>query len=118
MGDGGVVDWATLAQQFDGDQVIIQSILQAFIECAEDYRRDIHAALAVRSLPHLQAVGHKVKSAAHSIGAKALGDSCGELELSAKRGDSAKVLTQAEDVLNLLDVACESIRRRLLQADL
>jgi CheY-like chemotaxis protein/HPt (histidine-containing phosphotransfer) domain-containing protein len=76
----GVIDKSTIRSMFGSGEGIFKEILESFLEPSQTIIQEIAAAWDVRSFSSLEDAAHKLKSAARSVGANALADTCADLE--------------------------------------
>jgi signal transduction histidine kinase/DNA-binding response OmpR family regulator len=84
------IDRDVLAAWLGDDQAEIDGLLRKFRTTAVDAEREITAAFRVGDLAVLAAAAHKLKGAAHTVGAGRLGQAAGGLEQAGKAGDRIK----------------------------
>jgi HPt (histidine-containing phosphotransfer) domain-containing protein len=72
-----------LAELIGNDPLLIAQFLQDFRASAAHMARDIEAACSQGDFGGTVVAAHKLKSAARSVGAKALGELCADLEAAA-----------------------------------
>ena len=85
--DVAAIDRSVLQSWLSDDAMAIDSLLAKFRDTAIEAERDIAAAARVGDLAALAAAAHKLKGAAQSVGAKAVGVSAAALEQMGKAGD-------------------------------
>lgn len=76
-----------LMDMFGDDEETCTEILQDFLDPSWTIIEEIHDGHTTRSSESVQQASHKLKSAAFSIGAEALGDQCQRIEAAAKADD-------------------------------
>ena len=94
--DGGqpalpdALDRDVLIAWLGDDQEAIDGLLRKFRKTAIEAEREIEAAFRSGDLAVLAAAAHKLKGAAHTIGAGRLGTAAGDLEQGGKTGDRVR----------------------------
>ncbi|MDZ7655368.1 MAG: response regulator [Sulfurimicrobium sp.] len=78
--DPGVIDLSILAGRVGNDPAKIAKYALRFIETTHDTLIEMQGALADEDLDALYALGHRLKSAAFTVGAMRFGELCQELE--------------------------------------
>ncbi|MGE0030923.1 MAG: PAS domain S-box protein [Steroidobacteraceae bacterium] len=81
------VEPGVLAGLVGNDQVAIARILRVFVDNLPDTADEIRAACRAGDAQRVRAAAHRLKSAARSIGALRLGQSCAELERAARASE-------------------------------
>ncbi len=84
----GPVNVSVLKTFVGEDAAVIQEFLQDFRASASKAAVELRRACQVGAAAEAGAVAHKLKAAARSVGALALGDLCAELEGAGKTGDT------------------------------
>ncbi len=85
--NGSVIDERAIKDTFGDDDVTFKEILQSFVEPSQAIIDEIITAWEKRSASDVRDAAHKLKSAARSVGANALADTCAKLEAAGKSGD-------------------------------
>ena len=80
----GAIDPAALQEIFGDDDESINELLQSFIDPSRNIILEIQTAYNQHSAEGVQMAAHKLKSAARSVGANQLADTCVALEAAGK----------------------------------
>ena len=108
------VELSVLQQQFGDDRGLIDAILEEFAISTTGYTTELRAALDLQEMKRLQDIAHKIKSAAFTIGAEKLGNTCSALENEAKSEDEVLALQYGEEVLGQLGEVKSYIKQQIL----
>jgi len=83
------IDRAQLGELTGGDAAMEREVLAEFLRSSRNDAAELHAALASRDAGTAARIAHRLKGAAASVGAHALGRVCGEIEAAGRASDVA-----------------------------
>ena len=106
------IDLTVLAKMVGDDPAKIRKFSLRFIESAQLGLAEMEVALAAENAATLGALGHRVKSAARSVGAMGYADLCQALEQAGKNGD----LKHAREIVLQLSPLLLQIEAEIKQA--
>jgi len=104
------VDPEALTRIVGDDPDVHQSLLGRFVETSEQTITEIHTAFEASSAKDIGELGHKLKSAARTIGANALADLSVELEAAGNAGEWQKI----ESLYPRLDPLFNDVRNYII----
>ncbi|MBT7952967.1 MAG: PAS domain S-box protein, partial [Gammaproteobacteria bacterium] len=83
----GAIDPSALEEIFEDDKESITELLESFVGPSRNIILEIQTGFEKHSAEEVQMAAHKLKSAARSVGANQLADTCVALESAGKKGD-------------------------------
>ena len=89
------IDYSFLEQTFGDDTETITEILKEFVEPSRECCSEVDKAMNDGQIKEVAAGAHKLKSAARSIGANNVADTCEKLELAGTNDDWESIKTLA-----------------------
>jgi signal transduction histidine kinase/CheY-like chemotaxis protein/HPt (histidine-containing phosphotransfer) domain-containing protein len=107
-GDSAVIDLSVLATLLRGDPQKVRKFAIKFLQNSQEGLRDMWAALARGDVQAVRELGHRVKSAARSVGAFGMADLCQELEHLAP-GEATSEITRAQSMVTQLGDLLEQV---------
>jgi two-component system sensor histidine kinase/response regulator len=78
--DPGAIDLAVLARLVGGNPDTVRRMALRFVQAGRDGLGELEAALAAGNVERIRELGHRVKSAALTVGAAGVADLCLRLE--------------------------------------
>lgn len=108
-----VLDVQVLRQYVGDDDAVVRQFLRGFHERLDATRADMTAAWQAGDAPLLGRLAHRLKSAARTVGALQLADSCHALETEATAGEPPPVAACWAEVQQALARANEALNRAL-----
>ncbi len=108
-GDPDIIDLSVLARILNNDPGKIRKFAGKFMETADKGMAEIEAALAQEDFRTLAAAGHRIKSAARTVGAIGFADLCQALE----QHDGNHDLERARNIVSRQQALLELIRERI-----
>ncbi|MBI3903858.1 MAG: PAS domain S-box protein [Nitrosomonadales bacterium] len=110
-GDPAIIDLSVLAEMVGDNPEKIRKFSLRFFETAMSSLDEMDAALASGDLAALGAIGHRVKSAARSVGAMGFADLCMTLEQAGKNGEMERARETVPQLRPLLARIEEKIKQ-------
>ncbi|HEU0187066.1 MAG TPA: CHASE domain-containing protein [Gallionellaceae bacterium] len=102
-GDPAVIDLSVLARMVNDDPARIRKFAEKFLDAADKGMAEIGSALEQSDLRTMAEVGHRIKSAARTVGAIGFGDLCQALEQHDNNPERARRLVeQMQGLLELI----------------
>lgn len=112
-GDPDVIDLSVLATLLDCDTDKVGKFAVKFLHSSQEGLRDMEAALARSDVQAVRELGHRIKSAARSVGAFGMGDLCEELEQLAPQ-EAASELVDARAILERLQAVLRQVEEHIM----
>jgi len=91
QGGDRILDKSALTVIFGEDEKAIQELLEEFLVSGEETMTALSNAYDTQSVDEVRACGHKLKSAARTVGAHVLADLCEVLETAGREKDWSKI---------------------------
>jgi signal transduction histidine kinase/DNA-binding response OmpR family regulator len=113
-GDQAVFDLSVLSALLGDDAPKVRKFAHKFLLSSQEGVRDMETALARGEVQAVRELGHRIKSAARSVGAFRMADLCEELEQLA-RGEAASEVAGALTTVAQLREALEHVTRQVMQ---
>ena len=119
-GEAPAIDLTVLSTLLGDDQAKVRKFASKFVLSSQDGVRDMEEALARADVQAVRELGHRIKSAARSVGAFSMADVCQQLEYLAADDAAAELagarllVTQLKDLLRQVaalvvqDAACSA----------
>jgi two-component system sensor histidine kinase/response regulator len=85
-----IFDPSRFEESCSGDRELGRQLIEDFLTHAEKSMADFRQALATREAKRLEATGHSLGGIALTLGAEALGEVCGAIEVSGREQDFAR----------------------------
>jgi light-regulated signal transduction histidine kinase (bacteriophytochrome)/FixJ family two-component response regulator len=110
-GTAAVFDPGTYRELFEDDELEGRAWLEAYLDTAASFFRDVGAAVAGEDRKALEAASHRVAGASLSVGAMAFGTLCRTLEAAAPHLPEAEI----ERLLDALQAAFAAARQEIVR---
>ena len=101
QGDPDVIDLTILATLLTGDTVKVRKFSAKFLQTTQHGFEEMEASLAAGNIQRVRELGHRIKSAARTVGALGMAGRCDQLEHLAP-GTPDQELAAARAILALL----------------
>ncbi len=108
----GQVDWTLAGQAVNGDQKLLDQVLEAFLEEGPQLVATLQATLASGEWKRFQRAAHTLKSALRTFGV-ASADRVEELEMAAKGGSTAIDAALVAEIVTTVQPALDEMQRYL-----
>ena len=108
--DPAIIDLGILAGRVGNDPAKIAKYTTRFIETSRDTLSEMQAALAHEDLPTLSALGHRLKSAARTVGAMRFGDICQQIESPKTSNNLEEAQAEVEQLLELFEQIAQRVK--------
>lgn len=108
---GSPIDPRAIREMFGDDDATFKEILESFVEPSQAIIREIVAACDTRTSSGVHEAAHKLKSAARSVGAGALADTCVSLEAAGKAEDWGAIDKLAPRAREQMEAVADYIKR-------
>ncbi|MES2260103.1 MAG: response regulator [Pseudomonadota bacterium] len=113
-GDSAVIDLSVLATLLGHDLPKVRKFAFKFLLSSQEGVRDMEAALARGEVQQVRELGHRIKSAARSVGAFRMGDLCQDLEQLAQ-GEAASEVADALSIVAELKDLLQQVTQQVMQ---
>lgn len=110
---GALVDISVLRRLVNDDEAAVRELLNDYRLAAHKLAGELSGGVAEGDAAKAGAIAHRLKSAARTVGALALGDLCAELENAGKAGDRAGLSNRVSEFERILSQVDEEIARIL-----
>lgn len=110
----GVYDLSIALQRMDGDESLLQEVVDIFLEDYGNTLKELHAAIGRREPAALQRAAHTIKGAVGNFAAKRAGDIALRMESLSKGGqteEAVALLSALEQEMETLVKALTAYRR-------
>jgi len=112
-GAAAAIDLSVLGKLLGGDMRKVGKFAAKFLESSQEGIRDMEAALARGDVQAVRELGHRIKSAARSVGAAGMADLCLALEQLAP-GDTASEVARARPMVARLKELLAGVERQVM----
>ncbi|OEZ60968.1 response regulator [Duganella sp. HH105] len=113
-GDPAVIDLSVLATLLGHDPLKLRKFAYKFLLSSQEGVRDMDAALVRGEVQTVRELGHRIKSAARSVGAFRMADVCEDLERLAP-GEAASEVEGARSKVEQLKDLLEQVTQHVMQ---
>ena len=110
-GDPAVLDLSVLTALLGNDVPKLRKFASSFLQSSRQGVRDMEAALAHGQVQEVRALGHRIKSAAHGVGASGMAELCHDLEHLAP-GDADSEMARAQPMVAQLRALLEQVAQQ------
>jgi signal transduction histidine kinase/CheY-like chemotaxis protein/HPt (histidine-containing phosphotransfer) domain-containing protein len=110
-GDPAVVDLSVLTSLLGDDLPKLRKFANSFLQSSREGVQDMEAALARGEVEEVRALGHRIKSAAHGVGASGMAGLCHDLEHLAP-GDADSEVALAKPMVAQLRQVLEQVAQQ------
>ena len=114
-GDSAVIDLSVLATLLGYDLQKVRKFAFKFLQSSQEGVRDMEAALARGDVQAVRDLGHRIKSAARSVGAFGMADLCQDLEQLAPAEASSEVAC-AQSMVAQLRHLLEQVTKQVMHS--
>ncbi|MCU0870007.1 MAG: Hpt domain-containing protein, partial [Burkholderiales bacterium] len=106
------LDLTVLRQLVGGDETAVRELVDAFAESSPAQVAALAAALGAGDRAQVASLAHRLKSAARSVGALALGDLCALIEADAREPRARALQHWAGSLESAFDAVLDHMRTR------
>ncbi len=105
--------WKDFTELFAGDVDAVAEIVTIYLDESDELRARLMDAVAAQDPQGVARAAHSLKSTSHQLGARQLGDVCGQLEAAGNTKDMVTITALAPRFERLLQDAQGGLRQRI-----
>ena len=112
-----LLDESTLKQRFSGDDELLKSVLQMYLEDAPDRMETMREALVAENLAEAAKAAHSLKGISGSVGCLGLAEAALDMERAGRDGDAAALDSLMTKAAPLLAETLAQVRQLLARLE-